>query len=59
MKKQGNPYSVNCCRKCKKNLLITADLAGYHYCGECHYFMTIGVTTIEEYNKWLIKHNIK
>lgn len=37
MKKQGNPYSVNCCIKCRKNLTITADLLGYIKCAECTY----------------------
>lgn len=48
-------YSVNCCRRCKRQLTIIADKLGYNKCAECNYFDSIGVYSIEDYNEWLKK----
>lgn len=35
MKYQGSQISVNCCRKCRRNLRLTADKLGYDICADC------------------------
>lgn len=52
--------SVNVCSHCRRRHLTLAEVElGLRECPDCIYFSTIGVYTIEQYNSWLIKNNIK
>ena len=54
--KQNNndmKMSVNCCRRCRRNLTLTADNLGYKICADCLYFENRGIYTIEQYNEYL------